>query len=88
MIACLTSLCFNYLGSTTAADGCLCWNIYSKSFHERRFLYGKYTRRRLFVREMIGHTDERTIYGNYCFNRKPKDKTAMDMENALVCNET
>ena len=41
-----------------------------------------------YIREMVGHTDERTTYGNYCFNRKPKDKTAMDMENALVCNET
>ena len=41
-----------------------------------------------YLREMLGHTDERTTYGNYCFNRKPKDKTAMDMENALVCNET
>lgn len=41
-----------------------------------------------YIREMVGHTDERTTYGNYCFNRKPKDKTAMDMENALVCDET
>lgn len=41
-----------------------------------------------YIREMVGHTDERTTYGNYCFNRKPKDKTAVDMENALVGNET
>lgn len=30
------------------------------------------------------HEDERTAYGNYCFNRKTKDQTEQDMELALT----
>lgn len=37
-----------------------------------------------YIREQVGHTDERTTFGNYCFNRKPKDQTAEEMEKALV----
>lgn len=37
-----------------------------------------------YIREQVGHEDERTTYGNYCFNRKSKDRTEHDMELALV----
>ena len=37
-----------------------------------------------YIREQVGHADERTTYSNYCFNRKPKTLTAQNMENALV----
>lgn len=37
-----------------------------------------------YIREQVGHEDERTTYGNYCFNRKSKDRTEYDMEQALV----
>lgn len=37
-----------------------------------------------FIREQVGHADERTTYGNYCFNRKPKSLTAQSMEKALA----
>lgn len=37
-----------------------------------------------FIREQVGHTDERTTYGNYCFNRKPSLQTAQAMERALA----
>jgi integrase len=37
-----------------------------------------------YIREQVGHADERTTYGNYCFNRKSKDLTEYDMEQALV----
>ena len=37
-----------------------------------------------YIREQVGHSDERTTFGNYCFNRKPKDQTAEEMEKALV----
>ena len=37
-----------------------------------------------YIREQVGHADERTTYGNYCFNRKSKDLTAQSMEKALV----
>jgi len=39
-----------------------------------------------YIREQVGHADERTTYGNYCFNRKPKNLTAQNMEKALVRN--
>ncbi len=37
-----------------------------------------------YIRQQVGHADERTTYGNYCFNRKSKDRTEYDMEQALV----
>ena len=37
-----------------------------------------------YIREQVGHADERTTYGNYCFNRKPKSLTAQNMEKALA----
>ncbi len=37
-----------------------------------------------FIREQVGHTDERTTYGNYCFNRKSAVQTAQAMEKALA----
>ena len=37
-----------------------------------------------YIREQVGHTDERTTYGNYCFNRCPKDLTQAEMEKSLV----
>lgn len=37
-----------------------------------------------FIREQVGHTDERTTYGNYCFNRKSAIQTAQAMEKALA----
>jgi len=37
-----------------------------------------------YIREQVGHADERTTYGNYCFNRKSKDLTAQSMEKALA----
>ncbi|MBQ2886753.1 MAG: tyrosine-type recombinase/integrase [Alphaproteobacteria bacterium] len=39
-----------------------------------------------YIREMVGHVDERTTYSNYCYNRKSQDQTALDMEKALVHN--
>lgn len=36
-----------------------------------------------YIREQVGHADERTTYGNYCFNRKTKDLTESEMEKAL-----
>lgn len=39
-----------------------------------------------FIREQVGHTDERTTYGNYCYNRKPCLQTAQIMEDALAHN--
>lgn len=37
-----------------------------------------------YIREQVGHADERTTYGNYCFNRRPKSLTAQNMEKALA----
>ena len=37
-----------------------------------------------YIRQMVGHADERTTYGCYCFNRKPKDMTEIEMEKSLV----
>lgn len=37
-----------------------------------------------FIREQVGHTDERTTYGNYCYNRKNPVQTAQAMEKALA----
>jgi len=37
-----------------------------------------------YIREQVGHADERTTYGNYCFNRRSKSLTAQSMEKALV----
>lgn len=39
-----------------------------------------------FIREQVGHTDERTTYGNYCYNRKSAIQTAQAMEEALAHN--
>lgn len=41
-----------------------------------------------YIRETVGHRDERTTFLNYCFNRTPRDKTAIDMENALTCTKS
>lgn len=38
------------------------------------------------IREQVGHTDERTTYKNYCFNRKSSYQTAQAMERALTHN--
>lgn len=35
------------------------------------------------IREQVGHEDERTTYHCYCFNRKTKDETGKQIENAL-----
>ena len=32
---------------------------------------------------MAGHSDERTTYGNYCFNRLTEEQTEEKIENAL-----
>lgn len=37
-----------------------------------------------YIREQVGHADERTTYGNYCFNRRSKSLTAQSMEKALA----
>ncbi len=37
-----------------------------------------------YIRGQAGHADERTTYGNYCFNRKSKSLTAESMERALA----
>lgn len=40
------------------------------------------------IREMAGHTDERTTYRNYCFNRKTVSETENIIERALSsCKE-
>lgn len=40
------------------------------------------------IREMAGHTDERTTYRNYCFNRKTVSETEKEIERALSsCKE-
>lgn len=35
------------------------------------------------IRRMAGHTDERTTYGNYCYNRLTNSQTEEKIENAL-----
>ncbi|MFQ9515383.1 MAG: tyrosine-type recombinase/integrase [Eubacterium sp.] len=35
------------------------------------------------IRRMVGHSDERTTYGNYCFNRLTDVQTQNAIENAL-----
>lgn len=37
------------------------------------------------IREMVGHADERTTFGNYCFDRSTNSEKAQLIENAL-CN--
>lgn len=37
-----------------------------------------------YIRQQAGHADERTTYGNYCFNRKSRSLTAANMERALT----
>ena len=37
-----------------------------------------------YIRQQVGHADERTTYGNYCFNRKSQDLTENEMEKSLV----
>lgn len=36
-----------------------------------------------FVREQVGHKDERTTYGNYCFNRSTREETKETLKKAL-----
>lgn len=36
------------------------------------------------VREMVGHADERTTYGNYCFDRSTEDEKMLQIQNALI----
>lgn len=36
-----------------------------------------------YIRQQVGHEDERTTYGNYCFNRKTEAENHADMEDAL-----
>lgn len=36
-----------------------------------------------YIRQQVGHEDERTTYGNYCFNRKTEQENQSDMERAL-----
>lgn len=38
------------------------------------------------IRRQVGHSDERTTYGNYCFNRRTSDETRSIMEAALKYN--
>lgn len=35
------------------------------------------------IREMVGHSDERTTLGNYCFDRKDEDEKKLLIEKAL-----
>jgi integrase len=35
------------------------------------------------IRRMVGHSDERTTYGNYCFNRLTNKQTEDAIEKAL-----
>lgn len=35
------------------------------------------------VRRFAGHSDERTTFGNYCFNRETSEETKKKLENAL-----
>lgn len=37
-----------------------------------------------YIREQVGHEDERTTYRSYCFNRKSNDLTEIEMEKALT----
>ena len=37
------------------------------------------------VREMVGHSDERTTLGNYCFDRNTEIEKANLIEKALAC---
>ncbi len=39
------------------------------------------------IRRTVGHSDERTTYSNYCFNRLEKKETEEVMENALSNNQ-
>lgn len=39
------------------------------------------------VRRQAGHSDERTTYGNYCFNRKTDNQTESIIEQALFMDE-
>ena len=36
------------------------------------------------IRKAVGHTDERTTFSNYCYNRVGKQETTALFENALV----
>lgn len=35
------------------------------------------------IRKLVGHSDEKTTYGNYCFNRLTDSQTLYKIENAL-----
>lgn len=39
------------------------------------------------IRRFAGHSDERTTYGNYCYNRMTDQQTEEIVENALTTNE-
>jgi len=39
------------------------------------------------IRRFAGHSDERTTYGNYCYNRMTDQQTEKIVENALNVNE-
>ena len=36
------------------------------------------------IRSYVGHADERTTYGSYCFDRTPDTEKKMLLERALV----
>ncbi|MFR5631768.1 MAG: tyrosine recombinase XerC [Monoglobales bacterium] len=36
------------------------------------------------IRKAVGHTDERTTFSNYCYNRMGKAETVMQFEHALI----
>ncbi len=39
------------------------------------------------IRRFAGHSDERTTYGNYCYNRMTDKQTEEIVENLLRMNE-
>lgn len=43
-----------------------------------------------YIREIVGHTDERTTYGNYCYNRRSEKQTKelfIKALNGTKCNQ-
>lgn len=82
----MTSLCFN----DRIRRYCRTVNISERGMHKiRKTFISTLIDADLninYIRQQVGHVDERTTYGNYCFNRRPKDLTAVEVERALVHN--
>ena len=79
-----------YAISSRLIKACKAINIPTKSSHKIRKTYIStlidHNVNIDEIRRQVGHSDERTTYSSYCFNRSTKNETVAQLENALQYN--